>query len=157
VKYVLNFEVNGVPTSVLVGAKTTLLNVLRDKLNLTSPKCGCDQGDCGACMVQIDGKAFKSCITLALTVEGKKVTTLEGIMQNGNLHPLQLAFHEHGAVQCGFCSTGMIMAAKALLDENPHPTNEDVKEALAGNLCRCTGYTKILEAINAVAQGEYRS
>jgi carbon-monoxide dehydrogenase small subunit len=157
VKYVLNFEVNGVPTSVLVGAKTTLLNVLRDKLNLTSPKCGCDQGDCGACTVQIDGKAFKSCITLALTVEGKKVTTLEGIMQNGNLHPLQLAFHEHGAVQCGFCSTGMIMAAKALLDENPHPTNEDVKEALAGNLCRCTGYTKILEAINAVAQGEYRS
>ncbi len=156
-KYVLNFEVNGVPTSVLVGAKTTLLDALRDKLNLTSPKCGCDQGDCGACTVQIDGKAFKSCVTLALTVEGKKVTTLEGITQNGNLHPLQLAFHEHGAVQCGFCSTGMIMAAKALLDENPHPTNEDVKEALAGNLCRCTGYTKILEAINAVAQGEYRS
>lgn len=153
--YVLKFEVNGNPVEVLVEAKTTLLEVLRDKLNITSPKCGCNHGDCGACTVQINGKAYKSCITLALTVEGKKVQTVEGLTRDGELHPLQQAFYDYYAAQCGYCTPGMIMAAKSFLDENPSPTAEEIKEALSGNLCRCTGYKKIVDAVMAVAKGDY--
>jgi carbon-monoxide dehydrogenase small subunit len=153
--YLLKLNVNDQPYEAIVKSSNTLLEVLRDKLNIMSPKCGCDHGDCGACTVLIDGRAYKSCITLALTVEGKNVTTLEGLIQNGKLHPLQQAFHDYGAAQCGYCTPGMIMTSKALLDENPKPTEEEVREALSGNLCRCTGYKKIIDAVLAVARGEY--
>ncbi|MBC7259342.1 MAG: (2Fe-2S)-binding protein [Chloroflexi bacterium] len=149
--YTLELKVNGRAYKVEVKATTTLLQVLREKLGITSPKIGCETGDCGACSVLVNGKLVKACITNALTVQGKEVLTVEGLGRPGALHPLQLAFHEHYAAQCGFCTPGMLMAAKALLDENPKPTREEVKEALSGNLCRCTGYVKIVEAVLAAA------
>jgi carbon-monoxide dehydrogenase small subunit len=150
--YTLELTVNGLAYKVEVKATATLLEVLRDKLGITSPKVGCDTGDCGTCSVILDGKLVKSCLVNALSANGGEVLTLEGLGKPGELHPLQNAFHEHYAAQCGFCTPGMIMAAKALLDENPDPTREEVKHYLAGNLCRCTGYVKIVDAIMAAAE-----
>lgn len=149
--HLLKLTVNGQPHEVAVKLKTTLLEVLRDKLFITSPKVGCNTGDCGTCSVLLDGKLVRSCITNALSAQDKEVVTLEGIARPGHIHPLQEAFHEHYGAQCGFCTPGMIMAAKALLDQNPRPTREEVKEALSGNLCRCTGYVKIVDSVVAAA------
>jgi carbon-monoxide dehydrogenase small subunit len=153
--YVLSFTVNKQPVEVLVGPMTTLLHVLRDRLNIAGPKIGCEAGDCGACTVLIDGKPVRSCITLALTVAGKEVTTVEGLIEDGKLHPLQRSFYEHYAAQCGFCTSGMLMSAKALLDQNPSPTREEIVTGISGNLCRCGTYTQVMEAIAAVAEGKY--
>ncbi|MBF0531213.1 MAG: (2Fe-2S)-binding protein [Deltaproteobacteria bacterium] len=149
--YQLELKVNGQQYLVQVGLKTTLLEVLRDKLFITSPKVGCNTGDCGTCSVLLDGELVRSCITNALSVQGKEVTTVEGIAKPGHIHPLQKAFHEKYGAQCGFCTPGMILASKALLDKNPRPTREDVKDALSGNLCRCTGYVKIIDSVLAAA------
>ena len=149
---VLELTVNGRDHQVLVETTTTLLEVLRDKLMITSAKVGCNTGDCGTCSVILDGKLVRSCITNALTTQGKEVITVEGVAQAGELHPLQKAFNEHYGAQCGFCTPGMILAAKALLDENPTPTRDEVKEALAGNLCRCTGYVKIVDSVLAASE-----
>lgn len=151
-EYALSFSLNGKPVQVAVKANSSLLDVLRNQLFVTSPKKSCDTGDCGSCAVLIDGEAVNSCITLALTVEGKKVTTVEGLGEGNQIHPLQQAFHEHYAAQCGFCTPGVILVAKALLDKNPKPTREEVTQAISGNLCRCTGYVKIIDAIMAVAE-----
>lgn len=150
--YTLTLNVNDRTHKVEVEADTSLLEVLRDKLSITSPKLGCNTGDCGSCSVLLDGRLVKSCITNALTSQGKSVITIEGLSKLGALHPLQKAFHEHYAAQCGFCTPGMILAAKALLDENPNPTIEEIKKALSGNLCRCTGYVKIIDAVMAAAK-----
>jgi len=152
-KYTLSFILNGLPVDVLVKPTDTLLDVLREKLGVVSPKRGCDTGDCGACTVSLEGEPVRSCLTIALTVAGKTVETVEGLSQNGKLHPLQQAFHEHYAAQCGFCTPGMLMSAKALLDKNPKPTREEIVEAISGNLCRCGAYEEIVEAIAAVARG----
>jgi carbon-monoxide dehydrogenase small subunit len=150
--YTLELNVNGQPYRVEVKITHTLLDVLRDKLGITSPKVGCDTGDCGTCSVILNGKLVKSCLVEALTAQGGEVLTVEGLGRPGKLHPLQAAFHEHYAAQCGFCTPGMILAAKALLDENPNPTRAEVKHYLAGNLCRCTGYVKIVDAVMAAAE-----
>ena len=147
----LRFTVNEEPREIAVEPWWTLLDVLRDQLELTGAKKGCDRGDCGACTVLLDGSPIVSCTTLAVQAHGRRVTTIEGLMSEGQPHPLQQAFVDVGAVQCGFCTPGMVLAAKALLDENPSPTEDDVREAIAGNLCRCTGYTKIVEAVLSVA------
>lgn len=151
--YELKLNVNGQPHKVEVNADTNLLEVLRDKLKITSPKFGCNTGDCGSCSVILEGRLIKSCITNALTTQGKSVVTIEGLEKPGELHPLQKAFHEFYGSQCGFCTPGMILAAKVLLDKNPKPTREEILEALSGNLCRCTGYVKIIDAVMAVAKG----
>jgi aerobic carbon-monoxide dehydrogenase small subunit len=150
-KQILRFTVNEEPREIAVEPWWTLLDVLRDQLELTGAKKGCDRGDCGACTVLLDGKPIVSCTTLAVQANGRRVTTIEGLMSEGHPHPLQQAFVDHGAVQCGFCTPGMVLAAKALLDENPSPTEDAVREAIAGNLCRCTGYAKIVEAVLSVA------
>jgi aerobic-type carbon monoxide dehydrogenase small subunit (CoxS/CutS family) len=150
--YSLELSVNGQIHRVEVGADTTLLELLRDKLGITSPKVGCNTGDCGACSVLLDGHLVNSCITNALTAQGRSVVTVEGLGRPGALHPLQKTFHDFYAAQCGFCTPGMIMAAKALLDKNPDPTRQEVKVALSGNLCRCTGYVKIIDAVMAAAE-----
>lgn len=147
----IGFHVNGDFRQVEVGPKTTLLQVLRDEFHLTGTKNGCGQGHCGACTVIVDGKAVRSCVYLAHRADGKQVETIEGLARDGALHPLQKAFIEHGAIQCGFCTPGMIMAAKALLDAEPRPTREDIYQALDRNLCRCTGYAKIIEAVLAAS------
>ena len=149
----IHLTVNGEPYSLAIEPNRTLLQVLREDLGLTGTKEGCGKGDCGSCTVLVEGKAVDSCLTLATQVRGKSITTIEGLASGNDLHPLQKAFIEYGAIQCGFCTPGMILSAKALLDENPHPTEEEVKRALAGNLCRCTGYTKIIEAVMIVAKG----
>jgi len=148
--YPISIKVNKVPYTIDVRADETLLEVLRDRLNLTSVKRGCDSGECGTCTVMLEGKAVYSCLLLAVAADGKEILTLEGLSSGDELHPLQRAFIEYGAIQCGFCTPGMIMSAKALLDENPVPTPDDIKDAVQGNLCRCTGYVKILEAIKSV-------
>lgn len=153
-KFSIRLDVNGEIREVKVQPYWTLLYVLREELGLTGPKCSCNLGDCGACTVLMDGKAVPSCLVLAAQAEGKKITTIEGLSDGGKLHPLQEAFARHGAIQCGFCTPGMILSAKALLDEIPHPAEEDVQEAIEGNLCRCTGYTKIVEAILDVAHAQ---
>jgi carbon-monoxide dehydrogenase small subunit len=145
-------KVNGESISLEVEAHWTLLRILRDELELTGTKEGCGEGDCGACTVLVEGRAVNSCLILAIDVDGKAITTIEGLTQGDGLHPLQKAFMEKGAVQCGFCTPGMILTAKALLDQNPHPTEEEIRFAIAGNLCRCTGYAKIVEAIQFVAE-----
>lgn len=148
----LALKVNGRDRTVEVSLTTTLLEVLRDRLEITSPKVGCNTGDCGTCSVLMDGMLVRSCITNALSVQGREVVTLEGLAEAGRLHPLQRAFHQHYGAQCGYCTPGMIMAAKALLDKMPVPTHQEIKEALSGNLCRCTGYVKIIESIMAAAR-----
>ncbi|MDH7490082.1 MAG: (2Fe-2S)-binding protein [Anaerolineae bacterium] len=155
-KYVLSFNLNGLPVDTLVKATDTLLDVLREKLNVVSPKRGCDNGDCGACTVLVNGEPVRACLTIGLTVAGKNVQTVEGLQQDGKLHPLQRAFHEHYAAQCGFCTPGMLIAAKALLDKNPKPTREQIVEGISGNLCRCGTYVEVVEAIQAVAAGKYK-
>ena len=152
-KRLIQLRVNGELYEVAVHPHWTLLEVLREELDLTGAKKGCDAGDCGGCTVILDGKPVVSCLTLAVEADGRDILTIEGLAQNGQLHPIQNAFVEHGAIQCGFCTPGMIMSAKALLDENPKPTEEEVRRAIAGNLCRCTGYVKIVEAILAASQG----
>lgn len=150
-KRVLSFILNDDPIEVVVKDNMTLLDLLRDKLGLTGTKKGCEQGECGACTVMLDGKPVNSCCTLAVECEGRSVTTVEGIAKDGKLHPIQRQFIEKWALQCGYCTPGMIMSAKALLDHNPHPTELEIREAIEGNLCRCTGYAKIVEAIQAAA------
>ena len=150
-KHIIRFVVNEEPREVAVEPWWTLLDVLRDQLELTGPKKGCDRGDCGACTVLLDGEPVVSCMMLAVQANGRHITTIEGLAQNGQPHPLQQAFVDHGAIQCGFCTPGMILAAKALLDENPHPNEAEVREAIAGNLCRCTGYQKIVDAVEEAA------
>jgi len=145
----LEFRANGRDHKVEVEIDSTLLEVLRDKLRITGPKVGCNTGDCGACSVLLDGILVRACITNALSMQGGEVITVEGLARSGKLHPLQKAFHEHYGSQCGFCTPGMLLAAKALLDQNPTPTVEEVKEAISGNLCRCTGYVKIIDSIMA--------
>lgn len=150
-KKVINLKVNGEEVSVAVEPDKTLLWLLREELNLTGTKEGCGAGECGACTVIFNGKAVNSCLVLAVEAEGAEVYTIESEAKDGQLSDLQKAFIEYNALQCGFCTPGMIMAARALLKENPHPTEEEIKEAIEGNLCRCTGYVPIVEAIKAVA------
>jgi carbon-monoxide dehydrogenase small subunit len=152
-KQLIALNVNGESCEVAVDSHRTLLEVLRTDLGLTGAKEGCDMGECGACTVLMDGKPVLACLVLAMDARDKEILTIEGLAENGELHPLQKAFVEYGAVQCGFCTPGMILSAKALLDKNSSPSEEDVKSAIAGNLCRCTGYNKIVEAIMAASKG----
>jgi aerobic carbon-monoxide dehydrogenase small subunit len=147
----IGLTVNGDPYRVSARPNQTLLDVLRDGLGLTGTKRGCDQGECGACTVQLDGRAVNACLVLAIDADGSEVTTIEGLARRGELHPLQKAFLEEGAVQCGYCTPGMIVQAAALLKQNPAPTAAQIRVGLAGNLCRCTGYAKIVRAIAAAA------
>lgn len=151
-KRILKLHINGEDYEVLTEIHKTLLEVLREDLGLTGTKRGCDLGTCGTCTVLIDGKPYLSCLTLAVDVQGKNILTIEGLAKDGELHPLQKAFAEKGAIQCGFCTPGMILTAKAFLDEQPHPSVGEVKKAISGNLCRCTGYVKIVEAILSVTE-----
>lgn len=155
-KQILSFTLNGSPVDALVIPTETLLDVLRETLGATGSKRGCDDGDCGACTVLLDGEPIRSCLTIALTVEGREVMTVEGLTSGAELHPLQKAFHELGAFQCGFCTPGMLMSAKALLEKNPNPAREEIVEFMSGNLCRCGSYEEVIEAIQAVASGEYK-
>ncbi len=149
----IDLNVNGFTYRVAVEPWRSLAEVLREELGLTGTKVGCNQGDCGACTVLIDGRAVSSCLTLAVEAHQRQITTIEGLAASPDqLHPIQQAFIDHGAVQCGFCTAGMILSAKALLDQNPDPSEEEIRQGIAGNLCRCTGYTKIVEAISAAAQ-----
>ncbi len=151
-KQLIELIVNGDRYEVAVEPHASLAEVLREELNLTGTKIGCNQGDCGACTVLLDGRAVSSCLTLAAEAHQREVTTIEGLAPSADrLHPLQEAFIEKGAVQCGFCSAGMILSAKALLDQNPSPSEAEIRQGLDGNLCRCTGYVKIVEAIQAAA------
>ncbi len=151
-KQSITFTVNREVHEVEVESWWTLLEVLREKLYLTGTKRGCDRGDCGSCTVLIDDSAKLACLTLAIEVQGKEIITIEGLAKGEKLHPIQQAFVEHGAVQCGFCTPGVVLAAKALLDRNPTPTEQEVREGISGNLCRCTGYTKIIEAVLAASK-----
>jgi carbon-monoxide dehydrogenase small subunit len=145
-------SVNGEKTEILVEPHTTVLEVLRERLGLTGTKRACEKGDCGACTVLLDGKPVNSCLILAMDARGKEITTIEGLAKDGRLHPLQESFYELAATQCGFCTPGMILSAKALLDYNPRPSVEQIKHALSGNLCRCTGYYKPIEAVMEAAR-----
>jgi carbon-monoxide dehydrogenase small subunit len=151
-KRMLRFTLNGRPVEVAVKPGRTLVEVLREDLGHTGTKRACNSGACCSCTVLVDGKAVASCSVLALQVEGREITTIEGIAQGAKLHPLQEAFLDKGGFQCGFCTAGMIVSAKALLDEKPDPTAGEVREAIAGNLCRCTGYVKIVDSILTAAQ-----
>jgi carbon-monoxide dehydrogenase small subunit len=151
-EYTVSFRINGEDKIVQVTAKETLLQVIREKLSFTGTKRGCDTGDCGACTVIINGQAVNSCLVLAVEAQGADIVTIEGVSQPGELDRLQQAFIDAGAVQCGFCTPGMILTAKAFLDRNPHPSKKEIEEAISGNLCRCTGYVKIVEAIEKAAQ-----
>ena len=153
-KQVLSCAVNGEPVEVLVQPYETLLDVLRERIGLTGPKEGCGTGDCGACTVHLDGQPVASCLVLALQARDRSVLTIEGLAKNGTLHPLQDAFVRHGVPQCGFCIPGVLRAAAAVLAETPHPTEEEIRYGIAGNLCRCTGYTKMLAAIDEAARAE---
>lgn len=147
----IKFRINGETREILVRPNDLLLNVIRGNLNLTGTKYGCGSGDCGACTVLVDGKPKLSCLTLAIAVDGREITTIEGVGEGG-LDPIQEAFVDQGAIQCGYCIPGMILSAKALLDKNLNPTEEEVRRAIEGNLCRCTGYTKQVEAILSAAE-----
>jgi carbon-monoxide dehydrogenase small subunit len=153
-KHVLSCTVNGEAVEVLVQPYETLLDVLRERIGLTGPKEGCGTGDCGACTVHLDGQPVASCLMLGLQARGRSVLTIEGLAKNGVLHPLQDAFVRHGVPQCGFCIPGVLMAAAALLAETPRPTEEQIRYGIAGNLCRCTGYTKMLAAIDEAAHAQ---
>jgi len=149
----MTLTVNGTPYEVAVEPRQSLLQMLREELHLTGTKEGCSEGECGACTVLLDGITADSCLIFALEAQGREVVTIEGLAQGDQLHPVQKAFAEYGAVQCGFCTPGMILAAKALLESNPHPTEAEIRQGISGNLCRCTGYVKIVEAIQAAARG----
>ena len=154
-KYRLSFTLNGETVDVLVKPTDTLLDILRENLHVMSPKRGCDTGDCGTCTVLIDGETILSCLTIALTVAGKDVKTVESfVSKEGQLHPLQQSFHEHYAAQCGFCTPGMLISSKALLDKNPEPSEEEIVEAISGHICRCGTYHEVIEAVQAVAKGD---
>jgi carbon-monoxide dehydrogenase small subunit len=145
----IRLHVNGEPTEVAFATYKTLLEVLREDLNLCGTKHGCELGECGACAVLVDDRPVLSCLVLGLECDGRRVVTVEGLAHDGRLHPLQDAFADLGAAQCGYCTPGFLVTAKALLDSNPHPTRDEIREALAGNLCRCTGYLQIVEAVEA--------
>jgi len=153
VKQLIQLKVNGEPYEVAIHPHRTLAEVLREELDLIGTKEACNQGDCGSCTVIMDGKTVVSCLTLAVEAEGKEIRTIEGLAKDGELSPLQQSFVDHGAIQCGFCTPGTIMSATALLEENPKPTEGEVRMGIAGNICRCTGYTKIVEAILATSEG----
>jgi carbon-monoxide dehydrogenase small subunit len=150
----IQITVNGRPRELTVPSNRLLLDALREGMDLTGTKRGCDEGVCGACTVLMDGEPVNSCLTLAVEADGREITTIEGLARDGQLHPLQAAFIEHGAVQCGFCTAGMLLTASVYLQENPHPSEPELRHALEGNLCRCTGYVKIIQAILAVAESE---
>jgi carbon-monoxide dehydrogenase small subunit len=147
----LTMQLNGEEVTIPIEPDALLADVLRQHLGLTGTKEACGEGECGACTVLLDGQPVTSCLLPALKAQGREVFTVEGLASGGELHPLQKSFIEHGAVQCGYCTPGMLMSAKALLDRNPHPTEQEIKEAISGNLCRCTGYVKIVEAIKAAS------
>ena len=151
-KQLIELKVNGEIYELAVEPRRTLLEVLRDNLGLTGAKEGCDTGECGTCTVLMEGSPVLSCLMLAVESQGKEILTIEGLAKEGHLHPLQQSFIDHGAIQCGFCTPGMILTAKAFLEESSHPGKEELKRAIGGNLCRCTGYVKIIEAILAVTQ-----
>ncbi len=151
-RVVLKLLVNGEERELLVPVHKTLLEVLREDMQLTGTKHGCELGECGTCTVLIDGKPQLSCLVLPIQVQGRDITTIEGLANGSELHPLQVAFAELGAAQCGYCSPGILLSARSLLEDNPRPAREEIREALAGNLCRCTGYVKILEAIELAAE-----
>lgn len=148
----ISFSVNGKSYEIPVLPWRTLLEVLREDLGLTGTKEGCSIGECGACTVLMDGKTVNSCLVLAAEADGKQITTIEGLAQGDKLHPVQQAFVDTGGLQCGFCSPGMIMSAKSLLDENPNPSEDEIREGIAGNICRCTGYTKIIASIKTASK-----
>jgi carbon-monoxide dehydrogenase small subunit len=148
----IKFTVNGKDYEVSVPPWRTLLEVIREELGLTGTKEGCGLGECGACTIIMNGKTVNSCLVLAAEADGKQITTIEGLANGDKLHPLQQAFINHGGFQCGFCTPGMIMSAKALLDANPKPTEDEIRQGISGNFCRCTGYTKIIESIKAAAE-----
>jgi carbon-monoxide dehydrogenase small subunit len=150
-KQLVQLRVNGELHDVAVTPNETLVEVLRERLELTGTKEGCGEGACGTCTVLLDGKPVRSCLTLAVEVQGQEIVTIEGLAKGVELHPVQKAFIEHGAIQCGFCTPAMILTSKALLDENPHPTEDEVRRAISGVVCRCTGYAKIVEAVLAAA------
>ena len=151
-KQLATFRINGRTYELPIEPQMTLVEVLREQLDLTGTKLSCGVGECGGCTVLVDGKPVLACSTLAITVRGKEILTIEGLAQGTTLHPIQQAFIDHGALQCGFCTPGMVLTAKALLDEKPNPTREEVKQGLAGNLCRCTGYVKIIDAVLAASE-----
>jgi carbon-monoxide dehydrogenase small subunit len=151
-RVVLTLDVNGERRELLLPVHKTLLEVLREDMLLTGTKHGCELGECGTCTVLIDGKPELSCLLLPIQIQGRAITTIEGLATGSQLHPLQQAFAELGAAQCGYCTPGILLSARALLEENPGPTRDEIREALAGNLCRCTGYTKILEAVELAAE-----
>ena len=148
------FEVNGKPFSLQVSDDRSLLDVLREDLGLTGTKKGCDKGDCGACTVLLNGRPVNACLLLAVQADSQKVITIEGIAHEDKLDPIQTAFIEKGAVQCGFCTPGMILTAKSLLEENPRPTRDEIQKGISGNLCRCTGYVQIIDAIQAASEAK---
>ncbi|KAB3529313.1 (2Fe-2S)-binding protein [Alkaliphilus serpentinus] len=150
----LNMRVNGINYALDVNPRLRLLDVLREKLSLTGAKEGCGEGECGGCTIILDGLAVNSCLVLAHQAEGKEIITIEGLEKDGELDRLQQSFIDKGAVQCGYCTPGMLMSCKALLMKNPNPSNEEIKEAIEGNLCRCTGYIKIIDAVRAVADSK---
>lgn len=150
-KKLINLVVNKMAYEIAVAPNRTLAQVLREDLNLPGTKIGCGIGDCGACTVVLDGRPVNSCLVLAVQVDGSEITTIEGVADGRELHPVQNAFIEHGAIQCGFCTPGMILTAKTLLEKNAKPSEGEIRSALSGNLCRCTGYQKIVEAVQAVA------
>ena len=151
-KHPIRVTVNHEEYELLVEPSETLLDVIRNRLDLTGTKEGCGTGDCGACTVIVNGKTVNSCLMLAIEADSQEILTIEGLAGDGELHPIQKAFIEEGAIQCGYCTPGMVLSAKALLDRNPHPTEEEIKFGIAGNLCRCTGYVKIIKAIQAASK-----
>lgn len=151
-KRIISFTLNGEPTEAIIEDSMCLLDFIRDTLDLTGTKKGCEEGECGACTVLLDGRPINSCMSLAGEIEGHELVTIEGISKNGKLTAIQQQFIDKWALQCGYCTPGMIMSATALLNENPNPTEEEIKVAIEGNLCRCTGYAKIIEAIHAAAE-----
>ena len=150
-KRVIELSVNGLGYDVVISPQDLLIDVLRQKLDLTGTKKGCGQGDCGTCTVLIDGRRALACLTLAIACEGRRILTIEGMEKHGVLHPIQQAFIDKGAIQCGYCTPGMVLSAKALLDEHPRPTEHEIKLGISGNLCRCTGYVKIVDAVREAA------